>query len=102
LLRVEFGQLQRSIDARLQLGNLLVHRDALDRETLRGISIAHNLETLDSVRGVSQAGVEIANRVRNREVLVVVFADLFVLSNGVLQLALLDKFLRGAEDFLFF
>ena len=49
---------------------------------------------------VAQAGIKIADRVRDGEILVVVLADLFVLSNGVLQLALLDKLLRGAENLL--
>ena len=41
LLGVEFRQFQRSIRARLELGDLLVHGDALNREALRGRAIAH-------------------------------------------------------------
>ena len=45
--------------------------------------------------------VEIADRVVDGQVLGIVLEDLLVLSNGVLQLALLDKLFRGAENLLF-
>jgi hypothetical protein len=63
LLGVEFRQFQRSIHARLELGDLLVHGDALDREALRRIGIAHLLEALDGFAVVAQTGVEIADGV---------------------------------------
>ena len=84
LLRIEFGQLQRSIHARRELGDLFVHRDALDRETLRGIGIAHRLKALDGLLAVTQTRVQIANRVGDGEVFVVMLADFFILSNGIL------------------
>src|SRR5208283_1020038 len=55
---------------------------------------------LDGIRVVAQAGIEIANRVRDRKILVIVLADLLVFSNGILQLALLDELLRGAKNLL--
>ena len=54
LLRVEFRQFQRSIHARLELGDLLVHGNALDREALGGIGIAHRLEAFDGFGAVAQ------------------------------------------------
>jgi hypothetical protein len=101
LLGVEFRQFQRCIHARLELGDLLVHGDALDGETLRGIRIAHRLEALDGLGGVAHARVEIADRVVDGQILGIVLEDFVVLSNGVLQLALLDKLFRGAENLLF-
>ena len=63
LLGVEFRQFQRCIHARLELGDLLVHGDAFDREALRGIGIANLLETLDGFGAVAETSVEIANGV---------------------------------------
>src|SRR5271169_912382 len=85
----------------MELGDLLVHGDALDRETLCGIGIAHRLEAFNRFGNVAEAGVEIADRVVDSKILGIALQDLFVLSNGVLQLALLDKLFRGAENFLF-
>src|SRR5208282_774273 len=101
LLGVQFRQFQRSIHARLQLGDLLVHGDALDREALRRIGIAHRLEALDGFGGVAQTRVEIADGVVDGKILGIVLQDLVVLSNGVLQLALLDKLFRGTKNLLF-
>ncbi len=50
---------------------------------------------------LAETGVEVANGVGDGEFLGVSFEDLFVLSDGILQLALLDEFLRSAESFLF-
>ena len=72
MLGIEFRQLQRSIHARLELGDLLVHGDALDRETLRGIGIANFFEALDGFGAVAEAGVEIADRVVDGEIVVIV------------------------------
>src|SRR5271169_325355 len=85
----------------MELGDLLVHGDALDRETLCGIGIAHRLEAFNRFGNVAEAGVEIADRVVDSKILGIALQDLFVLSDGVLQLALLDKLFRGAENFLF-
>ena len=101
LLGVELGQFQRRIHARFELGDLFVHGDALDGEALRGIGVAHRLETLDGLRGIPEAGVEIADGVVDGKILGIMLEDLVVLSNSVLQLALLDKLFRGAEQFLF-
>ena len=101
LLRVEFRQFQRYIQARLQLGDLFVHGDALDREALRGIRITHRLKALDSFGGVAHARIKIANGIVDSKIFWVVLEDFVVLSNGVLQLALLDKLFRGAENLLF-
>src|SRR5208337_367688 len=101
LLGVEFRQFQRCIHARLELGDLLVHGDALDREALRGIGIANYLEALDGLGGVPESSVKVANGVVDGKVLAIVLQDLVILSDGVLQLALLDKLFRGAENFLF-
>src|SRR6202007_2338496 len=81
--------------------DLLVHRDALDRKTLRGIGITHFFETLGGLVDLPVAGIEVAHSVQNRQILRVGLEDLFVLGNGVLQLTLLDVFLRSAENFLF-
>jgi hypothetical protein len=100
LLSVQLRQFQRSIHARLQLGDLLVHGDALDGEALRRIGIAHCLEALDGFGVVAQTRVEIADGVVDGKILDIVLQDLFILSNGALQLALLDKLFRGAENLL--
>ena len=82
----------------MELGDLLVHRDAFYRESLRGIGITHTLETLDGFGGIAEAGVEIANRVVDGEVLGIVLENLLVFRDGVLKLALLDKLLRSARE----
>ena len=66
-----------------------------------GIGIAHHLEALDGFGVVAQTRVEIADGVVDGKILDIVLQDLFVLSNGALQLALLDKLFRGAENLLF-
>ncbi len=101
LLGVEFGQFQHALERRLELADLLVHGDGLDRETLVGIGIAYSFEAFGSFAGFPEAGVEIADGVGDREILGICFEDLFVLSDGVLHLALLDILLRSAENFLF-
>ena len=100
LLGVEFRQLQRSIHARLELGDLLVHSNALDRKTLGGIRIADRFETLDRLFGIAQPRVQIANRIGNCKILFIVLADLLVFRDSVLQLALLNELFRGAENLL--
>ena len=101
LLGVKFGQLQHALERRLELADLLVHGDSLDRETLVGIGIAYSFETIGGFVGFPEAGVKIADSIGDREVLGVGFKDLFVLSDGVLHLALLDILLRSAESLLF-
>ena len=94
LLGVEFRQLQQALERGLELADLLVHRDGLDRETLAGIGIAYRLETFGGFVGFAEAGVEIADGVGDGQILGIVLEDLFVLSDGVLQFALLDILLR--------
>ena len=101
LLGVQFGEFQNTLERGLDLGDFLVHGDGFDREALGGISIAHVLETRDGLVVVAEARVEIADGVRHRQIPGVILEDFFVLSDGVLQPALLDKFLRRAEDLLF-
>ena len=66
-----------------------------------GVGIAYRLEAFDGFGDISKAGVEIADCVVDREILGIMLQDFVVLSNGVLQLALLDKLLGGAEKLLF-
>src|SRR6201981_2394595 len=98
---VEFGKLEDTFEGGLELANLLVHGNALDREPLRGVGITDTLETLGSFLDFGVAGVEVAHGVHHRQILGGGFEDLFVLGNGVLQFALLDVFLRSAENLLF-
>src|SRR5579862_6485589 len=100
LLGVEFGQLQQALERRLELADLLVHRDGLDRETLAGIGIAHSFETLRGLVALAVAGVEVTNGVVDRQVFGVVLENLLVLGDGILKLALLDVLLRTGENLL--
>jgi len=101
LLSVKLCQLQHALKRRLELADLLVHGDSLDRESLGGIGIAHTLKTVRGLVVIAHAGVEVSNRVTHREILGIILEDLVVLSDGILQLALLDILLRSAEDLLF-
>ena len=47
---------------------------------------------------MSQAGVKVAHCIEDGEVFGIVLEDLFVFSDGVLQLALLDVFLRSTKN----
>src|SRR5258708_35756404 len=100
LLRVEFSKFQHILKRGLELADLLVHRDSLDRETLAGIGIAYCLEALSGFIALSQAGVEIANGISNCQILSVVLENLFVLRNSVLQFPLLNVFLRTVKSLL--
>ncbi len=100
LLAVEFRELQQALERRLELADLLVHRDGLDRETLAGIGIAYSLETYGGFIGFAEAGVEIADGVGDGQVLGVVLEDFFVLGDGILQFALLDVLLRTGQNLL--
>src|SRR5215472_9463113 len=66
-----------------------------------GLSIAHILEALGSLVGLADSRIQVAYRVQNGQVFRISFEDLFVFGDGVLQLALLDIFLRSAENLLF-
>ena len=85
----------------MDLRNLLVHRDALDRETLRGIGIANTLKTFNGFGSIAETGVQVPHRVVHGKVFGIVFKNLLVLGNGVLNLALLDKLFRRTEKLLF-
>ncbi len=54
LLGIKLGQPQRAFQRRLQLSQLLVHRDGFYREALRGIGIADALEALHSFVGIAE------------------------------------------------
>src|SRR5208337_546495 len=64
------------------------------------VGIAHVLEALDRIVSVAEAGIKVAHGIHHREVLGIGFQDFFVLGDGVLQLALLDSFLRRVEYLL--
>ena len=98
LLGVEFGQFQQALERGLELADLLVHRDGLDRESLAGIGIADSLEAFGGFVGFAEAGVEVADGVGDGQVLGIVLEDLLVLGDGVLQLALLDILLRIGRE----
>ena len=100
MLAVEFGQLQQALKRRLELANLLVHGDGLDREALAGIGIANRFKTLDRFVGLAQTRVEIANGIVDRQVLGIILEDFLVLGDGVLQFALLDILLRTGQHLL--
>ena len=101
LLGVKLSQAKHDLQGGLQLGELLVHGDGFDGETLSRIGIADTLERLDRLVALAETGVEVANSIGDGEFLGVSLQDLFVLSNGILQFALLDELLRSAESFLF-
>src|SRR5580658_10054844 len=100
LLGVKFGQPEHALQRRLQLAQLLVHGNRLDREALRSVSVANALEAFHGLFGVAKTRVEVADGVHYREILGVGFKDFFVLSDRVWQLALLDKLLRSTENLL--
>ena len=100
MLGVEFGKLQDALQRGLELADFLVHGNGLDRESLAGIGIAYILETIGSLLDLAEAGVEVADSVGHRQILGIIFKDLFVFRDGALQLALLDILLRSAEDLL--
>src|SRR5208283_3175015 len=101
LLAVKFGQLQHALQRRLELADLFVHGDRLDREALVGIGIAYSLEAFGGFVGFAEAGVEVPHGIGDREIFRIGLDNFFVLSDGVLHLALLDILLRSAEYFLF-
>ena len=72
LLAVEFGQLQQALKRGLELADLFVHRDGLDREALAGIGIAHGFEAIHGSFGFAEARIEIADGDGNRQVFGVV------------------------------
>ena len=100
LLRVKFSEFQQALERRLELADLLVHGDGLDRETLAGIGIAYILEAYGGFIGFAEAGIEVADGVGDGQILGIVLEDLFVLSNGVLDFALLDILLRIVKSLL--
>ena len=100
LLRVKLSQPKHAVQRGLKLGELLVHGDGFDSEALGGVGVANAFETVNRLVDLAQASVEVAHGVRNGEVLGISFEDLFVLSDGVRQFALLDEFFRNTENFL--
>src|SRR5258708_34619976 len=86
---------------RLGLRDLLVHGDALDREAVLSIGIAHRLEELDGLGEVAKTRVKVTAGVVDGKILGIVLEDLLVLSNGVSQLALLDELFTVAANLQF-
>src|SRR5579862_7384673 len=101
LLRVQLRQFKNAFERGFELRDLLVHRDALDREALCGVRIANTLEAFGGLVGLADARVEVADRIQDSQVLGIGLQDLFVFGDRVLQLALLDILLRSAENLLF-
>ena len=101
LLGIELGQSKHALQGGLQLGELLVHGDGFDGEALGRIGIANALEGFHGLVALAETGVEVADGIGDGEFLGVGFENFFVLSNGVLQLALLDELLRSTESLLF-
>ena len=101
LLGVKLSQPKHAVQRGLELGKLFVHRDGFNGETLGAIGVANAFETVNRLVDLAQTSVEIAHGVRNCEVLGISFEDLFVLSDGVRQFALLDEFFRNTENLLF-
>ena len=100
LLRVEFRQLQEAFKRRLELADLLVHRDGLNRESLAGIGIAHSLETFGGFGGFAETRIEVANGIGDGQVLGIILEDLLVFGDGILQLALLNVLLSTGKNLL--
>ena len=99
LRAVEFGQLQHAIaGAGAKLGHLLVHGDGLDHEPVGGIGVGDFAEALQAVVETAHANIEVTDRVHHGEVAGIAFQDLFVLGDGILQLALQHKALRCLQD----
>ena len=98
LLSIKLRQLDKSFrrDGG-QAAQFFVDRNGLYSEAILGILIADSLEILAGFFVLADPGVEIANRIEDRQVFGVLFDDLFVFSNGILQLALLDKLLCRAK-----
>ena len=100
LLGVKLRQLQQALKRGLELADFFVHRDGLDREALAGIGIAYSLETSGGFIGFAEARVKVADGIGDGQILGIVLEDLFVLGDGILQLALLDILLRTGENLL--
>src|SRR5262249_17442956 len=80
---------------------LLVHGDGFDRKAILRIGFAYLLEVLGSLFVVADPGAEIADRVQDGQILGVLFDDLFILGDGILQLALVDILLRRCRYLCF-
>src|SRR5262249_4152529 len=100
LLGVKLGEPQHAFHGRFQLAELLVHRDRLYREALRGIGVANALERFCGFIVLADARIEVADRVHHGQVFGIVLENFFVLRDGVLELALLNELLRSTENLL--
>ena len=90
LLGKQFREFQRAIERRLEFGDLLVNCNRFYGKTIGGVCVAHLFEIFDRAGVVANASVEIANRIQDGQVPRVGLQYLFVLRNGILELALLD------------
>ena len=77
----------------IQLGQLLINGNGFYGEAILGILVAYALEIIAGPVILPHPGIKIANGVKDGKILRIFPDDLFVLSNSVLQLALLDKLL---------
>ena len=68
---------------------------------MRGIGIANTLKTFHGFFTIAKTRVQIPHGIHHREILGIGLQNLFVLSDRVWQLALLDKLLRSTENLLF-
>src|SRR5262249_9118148 len=101
LLGVELSQPQHAFERRLQLGELLIHGDGFYGEAVRCIGIANALEAFNGLVVLAQARVKITHSIGDSKILWIRLQNPFVLSNRILQLALLDELLRSVESLLF-
>ena len=102
LLGVELGQLQDAVSrAGIELGYLFIYGDGFDRETFGAVNVAYFFEVDRGLVVVADARVQVPNGVEDSQVLGVFLDDLFVLIDGVLQLALLHRLFRRGQNLLF-
>ncbi len=98
LLLVQAGQLLQTVDVRrIELADLLVHRDRLEEETVGGVVLGDAQEVADGVLVLSGADAQVAQLVDHPHVAVVVFGELLVFRDGFGDLSGLDRFLGVGE-----
>src|SRR5581483_10094926 len=102
LLTIEFSQLNGVLCVvRAHFGELLVDSNGLQGEAILRVLVADSLEVIRSLIVVPHARVKIAHGIQYGGVLGVFLKDLFVFSDSVGKLALLDKLLRLRQDLCF-
>ncbi len=91
LLSVKLRQFGQAIGgAGIEFGELPVNGNGFDGKAILRILVADFLEVSTGLVILADTGVEVADGVQDREVLGVLFDDLFVFGNGVGKFALLD------------